>query len=137
MKTNTSHMIRQHPTPLTKVRRQIENVALINIWMEVDLHDGFLLYSKRRSSQNWAKILRFILQTGADKQIAPCQSTTKKISFDGHTARFYPRTQKSEALYKPPSFNHSRKLGGRALFYNLRHQCPVYRNYVMCLSLFA
>ena len=77
-------MIRQHPTLLTKVRRQIENVASINIWMEVDLHDGFLLYSQRRLSQNWAKILSFIFQTGADKQIAPCQSTTKKTSFDGH-----------------------------------------------------
>lgn len=115
-------MIRQHPTPLTKVRRQIENVASINIWMEVDPHDGFLSYSKRRSSQNWAKIQSFILQTGTDKQIVPCQSTTKKISFDGHTARFYSHTQNSEALYKPPSFNHSRNWGGRALLYNLRHQ---------------
>lgn len=130
-------MIRQHPTPLTKVRRQIENVASINIWMEVDPHDGFLSYSKRRSSQNWAKTQSFILQTGTDKQIAPCQSTTKKISFDGHTARFYSHTQNSEALYKPPSFNHSRNWGGRALLYNLRHQSPVYRNYVMCLALFA
>ena len=64
-------------------------------------------------------------------------STTKKISFDGNTARFYPQTQKSEALNKPTSFSHPSSWGGRALLYNLRHESPVYRNYVMCLSRFA
>ena len=51
MKTNTSHIIRQHPTPLSKVRRQIENVASINIWMEVDPHDGFLLLQEKIKSK--------------------------------------------------------------------------------------
>ena len=33
--------------PLNKVRRQIENVAFINIWMEVDPRDGFLLLQEK------------------------------------------------------------------------------------------
>ena len=59
--------------------------------------------SKSSQSQNKTEIPNSISKN-ADKQIEPCNSTSKRFHLDGHFTGFRPQTQKLDPPYKTPRF---------------------------------